>query len=69
MSIAKVQISFNIVCNKMLKYGKRLHFNILTKAHLYDFTVFHGYMKKMKKMKNEENMQCSSTRLFSSFLI
>ncbi len=53
----------------MLKYGKRLHFNILTKAHLYDFPVFHGYMKKMKKMKNEENMQCSSTRLFSSFLI
>lgn len=50
----------------MLKYSKRLHFNILTKAHLYDFPVFHGYMKKMK---NEENMQCSSTRLFSSFLI
>ena len=51
MSIAKVQISFNIVCNKMLKYDKRLHFNILTKAHLYDFPVFHGYMKKMKKLR------------------
>lgn len=48
MSIAKVQISFNIVCNKTLKYGKRLHFNILTKARLNDFPVFHGYMSKLR---------------------